>query len=153
MARGGAHNVKPTAIRLLTGNPGKGPINDAEPQPSPVVNLNPPSWLDRYGKQAWKEHALELDRMGLLTVADLTTLALFCDAYSQLRHALDDLKLMSAADENYRALCVTREKARADMRLFAGEFGLTPKSRAGLAVKVEKTTDEMEGLLGGRNTG
>ena len=69
MARGGAHNVKPTAIRLLTGNPGKGPINDADPQPLPVVNLTPPSWLDRYGKQAWKDHAPELDRMGLLTMA------------------------------------------------------------------------------------
>ena len=61
---------------------------------------------------------------------------------------------MSAADGNYRALCVTREKARADMRLFACEFGLTPKSRAGLSVgKAEKPVDEMEGLLSGRNTG
>lgn len=153
MARGGAHNVKPTAIRVLTGNPGKGPINGNEPQPSKVTNLTAPSWLDRYGKQAWKSHAPELDRMGLLTVADLTTLALYCDAYSQLRNALDALKGLLPSDEGYRPLCVSREKARADMRLFAGEFGLTPKSRAGLAVKAEKPVDEMEDLLGRNRTG
>ena len=70
---------KPTALKVLEGNPGKRPLNDHEPIP-PKGELKCPSWLLPEAKKEWKRLASSLEAMGVLTMADLTAFAGYCQA-------------------------------------------------------------------------
>ena len=79
-ARGPA--PKPTALKVLDGNPRHRPINRSEPRPRPVAPKCP-SWLDAEAKREWRRIAPALERIGLLTEIDGTALAgcpVFCAA-------------------------------------------------------------------------
>lgn len=151
MPRGG-HNAKPTALKVVQGNPGKRPLNDAEPQPAELEDLEPPKGLDVYGKQAWRRNVPVLRRLKLITEADVDALAAYCMAYSRWRRANIALRKVKPHEENYRAIAVTVEKAEQAMRLLAGEFGMTPSSRSRLRVEPERPADEIEEWMrGGRS--
>lgn len=75
-----------------------------------------------------------LNRLGVLTEADGDVLAIYCDAYSQWRRTSIALRKIKPTDDNYRAVAISVEKARDQMRHLAGEFGLTPASRVRLSV-------------------
>ena len=47
---------KPTALKVLEGNPGKRPLNDREPVP-PKGTLKCPAWLLPEAKKEWKRLA------------------------------------------------------------------------------------------------
>src|SRR5690606_6453653 len=132
MVRG--RKPKPTNLKIVQGNPGKRPLNQAEPQPGVLEDLTPPTGLDAYGRDAWKRNAPVLARLGLLTEADRDALAAYCMAYSRWRRANIALRKVKPDDESYRAIAVTVEKAEQSMRLLAGEFGMTPSSRSRLQV-------------------
>lgn len=57
---------KPTALKLLEGNPGKHPINEHEPIP-PKSTVKCPTWLEPEAKKEWKRLAPSLEAMGALT--------------------------------------------------------------------------------------
>ena len=67
---------KPTALKVLEGDRGKGrrPINEHEPIP-PGGGVKCPSWLLPEAKKEWKRLAASLEAMGVLTMADLTAFA------------------------------------------------------------------------------
>ena len=77
---------KPTALKVLEGNPGKRPLNDHEPIP-PKGELKCPSWLLPEAKKEWKRLASSLEAMGVLTMADLTAFAGYCQAYARWKEA------------------------------------------------------------------
>ena len=57
---------KPTAIKELEGNPGKRPLNDAEPKP--VRKAPPcPKWLEPEAKKEWRRLSKQLEQIGVLT--------------------------------------------------------------------------------------
>ena len=60
---------KPTALKLLEGNPGKRPLNANEPIP-PQGEVKCPSWLLPEAKKEWKRLAPAMESMGILTLAD-----------------------------------------------------------------------------------
>ena len=142
---------KPTALKLIQGNPGKRPLNDMEPVAGPLLDMKPPTWLDATGRKLWREMAPVIAGMGLLTEADAPAFGLLCQAFSRYRAAQLALRGVKPDDENYRAVAITLEKAEASFRLIAGEFGMTPTSRARLSVgKSQDDIDPMEELLRGR---
>ena len=71
---------KPTALKLLEGNPGKRPLNDREPVPL-KGDIKCPDWLLPEAKKEWKRLAPALEAMGVLTMADLTAFEGYCQAY------------------------------------------------------------------------
>ena len=77
---------KPTALKLLEGNPGKRPLNDREPVP-PKATLKCPAWLLPEAKKEWKRLAPALEAMGVLTMADLTKFEGYCQAYARWKEA------------------------------------------------------------------
>ena len=81
---------KPTALKVLEGDRGKGrrPINEHEPIP-PKGGVKCPSWLLPEAKKEWKRLAASLEAMGVLTMADLTAFAGYCQAYARWREAED----------------------------------------------------------------
>ena len=60
---------KPTALKVLEGNPGKRPLNDHEPIP-PKGELKCPSWLLPEAKKEWKRLASSLEAMGVPVTAE-----------------------------------------------------------------------------------
>lgn len=148
MPRGG-WNRKPTALKVLEGNPGKRPLNQNEPKPKPIAPKCP-SWLDREAKKLWKQLADQLEKLGLLTEVDGPMFAALCAAYSRWRRAMETLRDMDPADPAFRKVSVTAEKALAEMRMLAAEFGLTPAARGRLSLPEATVDDDFDDFLAGR---
>ena len=160
MPRGG-HNAKPTQLKVLQGTDRPDRVHPNEPQPQPLEDLAPPPGLDHYGKHAWNEVAPKLRRNGLLTEIDVGMLFAYCDAYSQLRRANNDLRRrkepLTGADR--RGAQADRKAARHDMRLLGVELGLSPAARGRLNISTgaaagggNEEADEMEEILSGRRS-
>jgi P27 family predicted phage terminase small subunit len=167
MTRGGPRSNKPAAEKALRGNPGKRPINLFEPQPhAPSRVPSAPSWLDALARRHWQEVAPVLLASGVLTDADVDSLALYCSAYSRYRKVLKmvaDIDFDSPIFTGWEpkdiavvmsGLPVRLEKAEASVRLIGSDLGLNPSSRSRLSVNKGKDapSDPMEDLLGGRRS-
>ena len=139
MARG--RKGKPTAIKKMQGNPGKRAINRNEPDAGRVRSLNVPRGrLGTHAARLWRELAPMLDRIGVLKDSDFAALELLCDHYGfavAAGEALQEKGLVYYDDKGQPKkspyVQVFRENAQA-FRMMAGEFGLTPSSRARLDV-------------------
>src|SRR5690606_15032073 len=101
MPRGGPHNRKPTALKVLQGTARPDRVKKGEPKPRPIAP-EPPPGLDRFGKEAWRRLAPLLERQGLLTEDDAELFWAFCQTWSQLRKAVRELNKMNPRDEDYR---------------------------------------------------
>ena len=73
---------KPTALKVLEGNPGKRPLNNKEPQPEKKAPRCP-SWLEPEAKKEWKRMAKTLEAIGVLTQVDKAAYAGYCQAYAR----------------------------------------------------------------------
>ena len=88
MTRG--RKPKPTAVKLMDGNPGKRRINGAEPKP-PRSLPDCPAHLSAEAKAEWHRLAKSLNGIGLLTQVDRATMAGYCQCYGRWVEA--ELKL------------------------------------------------------------
>ena len=76
---------KPTALKLLEGNPGNRPLNIAEPRPTGVPDC--PDWLEDEAKAEWERMSTVLENMGMLTDMDMVAFAGYCQAYARWKEA------------------------------------------------------------------
>lgn len=125
----------PTALKVLRGNPGKRPINQDEPKPTPGPP-EPPEHLDDEARKQWFRWCDELSNMRVLTKADREILAVMCDTwarYVKAKKAVDVAGLLVKSPNGYPmlnpALSIVN-KCAAQLRSFATEFGLTPAARS-----------------------
>ncbi|MHB1154861.1 MAG: phage terminase small subunit P27 family [Eubacteriales bacterium] len=147
---------KPTAIKILEGNPGKRPLNKKEPVPSKIAP-SCPDWLLPDAQDEWARLAPQLENLGLLTVADMTAFAGYCQAYARWKEAEEFIsqhstifKTPSGYVQQVPQVSIAQQNLKI-MQSFCSEFGLTPASRARLQVvnKDECREDEMAFLLQG----
>lgn len=102
---------------------------------------NMPSYLPDPAKRVWKQVVDELAGSGILKRVDGPSLEAYCIAVWQMREATKELKeagsqSIPANDSLKQHPAVsTLRSARADIRAFAHEFGLTPASEANVAGK------------------
>jgi P27 family predicted phage terminase small subunit len=152
---------KPTALKVLEGNPGKRPLNEREPKPL-TVEPDMPSYLDREAQREWKRLVPILLRMRVLTEADGVALANLCQAYSTMVQAQ---KLMSNAAKGRRSPLLVKTRAgyqyqspllgiiNGQMEIIARhlrEFGLTPASRSRVVTNTDaRAGDSLEVKLCG----
>ena len=100
----------------------------------------PPTHLGRGGKAEWRRVARTLVDMGLLTVLDLTALAAYCASYQLWVKAERSIAKKGETYTSSTGLEKTSpwvriaRDAKADMRIFASEFGLTPATRSRLSI-------------------
>lgn len=66
---------------MLTGNPGKRPLNANEPRPEPAIPEAPVE-LSPAARAEWDRLAAELAALGMLTNLDRAALAAYCGAYA-----------------------------------------------------------------------
>lgn len=75
---------KPTALRLLEGNPGKRPL-DLTAGVNPKIEVpSMPKHLSVEAKKEWKRITPLLEELGLVSGLDRTALALYCQAAGRL---------------------------------------------------------------------
>ncbi len=78
---GGGRKPQPTALKVLKGNPGRRPLNEAEPKPE-VLLPSPPAHLPPAARREWRRSGAFLVEMGLMTDLDVAARAAYCVAYS-----------------------------------------------------------------------
>ncbi|MCU9848951.1 phage terminase small subunit P27 family [Defluviimonas sp. WL0024] len=132
---------KPTALKLIEGNPGKRPINGSEPKP-PTSQPTCPAHLSPTAKTEWKRLATVLNEIGLLTQIDRTVLAAYCQAYGRWVEAerkLAETPPLIKTPAGYVQvspwITISNKQVELMTRLMA-ELGLSPSARSRLAIQV-----------------
>ncbi|MGB7479863.1 MAG: P27 family phage terminase small subunit [Burkholderiaceae bacterium] len=120
---------KPTALKLLAGNPGKRPLNVNEPMPRRAVPVCP-DWMPAEGRKEWARTVPELDRLGLLTCVDTVVLEAFCATYAEFVETVRTGQPLKAA-------------MLAQLRIYCVELGLTPSARSKMAAPKKDDDDEI----------
>ncbi|MSU98458.1 phage terminase small subunit P27 family [Pseudomonas mandelii] len=155
MARG--RPPKPTALRLIQGNPGKRKINKKEPSPDALVEVPaPPEWFGKIAVAAWHQVAPWLIESKILTATDLHNLEAFCMAYQRWREAQDDITkkgivVMGAKQEIKNPACTVANETLRQMATFGSALGLDPAARARLKPGgAQKPNNPFSALRGGK---
>lgn len=140
----------PTAVKKMRGNPGKRPLNDAEPHPDATMP-HAPAHLMKEAKAEWRRVARRLHNAGVLTYVDRGVLAAYCQAYGRWAEAEGEIEKRGALMETPNGYMQQSpwvsiaNKAADQMIRAARELGLTPASRS--AIKVEKPELSMADIL------
>jgi len=146
----------PTAIKELEGNPGKRPLNAHEPRPERKAPACP-KWLEPEAKKEWRRLAKKLEQLGVLTEADMSVFASYCQAYARWKAAEEIItnhgfvsKTPSGYLQTIPHVSIAKDYARI-MNRCAEQLGLTPSSRSRLIAGDSSggAADDMEDLLGG----
>lgn len=132
---------KPTRLKMLTGNPGKRPLNENEPRPEPTV-LECPAELGPIARREWDRLASELAALKILTALDRAALAAYCNAYglwAEATEAIQKYGTMVKSPTGYPIqspyVSIANRQAEIMMRI-AAEFGFTPASRSRISTPV-----------------
>ena len=140
---------KPTALKELEGNRGKGrrPSNKKEPKPEKAC-LQCPDWLLPEAQEEWNRLAPALDAMGVLTEADIRAFEGYCQAYARWREAEDFItqhgsifQTKSGYVQQVPQVSIAMQNLKI-MQSFCSEFGLTPASRSRIAVNANADKEE-----------
>lgn len=147
---------KPTALKILGGNPGHRPLNKREPKPR-VRLPSPPAHLDAIAKAEWRRMGKLLVGVGVMTEIDGTGLAAYCTAYStwvQARQNIEQYGMVILSPKEkfpiqspYLSIA---NKAFDQMVRLLSEFGALPASRTRVQMSVENDkhrTDPMAEFL------
>ncbi len=131
----------PTSLKLLQGNPGRRPIRGDEPRP-PASQPTCPAHLSPTAKAEWKRLAQTLNRIGLLTQVDRSTLAAYCQSYGRWVEAekkLAETPMLLKTPAGYVQPSPWLGIANKQLELmakFMAEIGLTPSARSRLAIVI-----------------
>lgn len=140
---------KPTALKVLAGNPGHRPLNDAEPKFERVLPKCP-AHLKGEARREWKRVVAELFDAGLLTSVDRAALAAYCASWGRWvdaeRHlAKDGYTFTTETGYQQQTPWVgIANSALENIRRFAVEFGMTPSSRTRVRVSKKEEADPFE---------
>lgn len=160
--RSGGHNRKPTALRILEGNPGKRPLPKDEPQP-PAGKPKVPVWVQGSARKLWRQIAPALESMGVLTTVDTHALGMLVDAYAQYLQAkavIDKEGLTYEkerfVDQERGFVHVLEIRQRPEVPIMQDawkrvlnmmvQFGVTPASRSRLHVEKAPAEDPLDAL-------
>jgi P27 family predicted phage terminase small subunit len=125
----------PTKLKVLHGNPGRRPLNRAEPDPEPALP-DCPAELPEAARSEWRRVAGELHGLGLLSRIDRAALAAYCEAWGQWLEAIAAVRRSGAvvkAPSGYAILnphLAVANQAYGRMKAMLVEFGMTPASRS-----------------------
>jgi P27 family predicted phage terminase small subunit len=136
----------PTRLKLLTGNPGKRPLNPDEPRPEIAVP-ECPAELGPVARQEWDRMVGELAPLRILTHLDRAALASYCGAYAmwaEATAAIQKYGAMVKSPSGYPVqspyVSIANRQTEIMMRI-ASEFGFTPASRSRISAPVQEQDD------------
>jgi P27 family predicted phage terminase small subunit len=153
---------KPTALKEISGNPGKRKLNSNEPKFSCDVTC--PAWLTHPAKKEWKRVVKELDALGLIQSVDRAALAAYCLSYARWQAAEETVtregqtvkepildkhgKLLGHKTKRHPATNIAKDE-RTSMLKAASLFGFDPSSRSRLSMPggADKDTDPFTAFM------
>ena len=146
---------KPTTLKILAGNPGKRPINPAEPAiPAPSSRPYAPRHLGKEGKKEWGRLVPFLIDAGLYTEADRAALALYCQAWGRWIEAERKLEetggpvLVGKDGGLYQNPWIhVANKAQEQIRRMIAEFGLSPAQRSRVVAQRTEAAPSLAEIL------
>ena len=144
---------KPTAIKVLEGNPGKRELNQYEPKPK-KKSAKCPAWLEGEARKEWRRTGKQLEQLGILTEIDMAAFAGYCQAYARWREAEvfitkhgTIVKTPSGYWQQVPQVSIAQTYLKI-MNKFCEQFGLTPSARSRIiADKAVDADDPMELIL------
>lgn len=134
---------QPTALKLLRGNPGKRPLNPAEPKHAPLPTDVPPELTDPIARGEWTRIAAILISHGQVTTVDRAVLAGYCMKYAQwvaLEAEAARHPFLVRAPSGYpipNPALGMANRAFGLMLQAATELGITPSSRSRVTAQLE----------------
>jgi len=160
--RNSGRRPKPTALKLLAGNPGKRPLNQDEPKPAGPVKK--PEGLSARASDAWDREAPKCQRMNTLTAADVEAFATLCEliatreliakekSSAEFRLLVQEATVDHDGDTHLKVrenplLRMERQTASA-MRAYLEMFGLNASSRSKIRTPGEKPANRLKAFLG-----
>lgn len=129
-----ANPRKPTALKILQGNPGKRKLPKNEPKPK--VGAEAPVWMTKRARLIWDRLAPQLTETKVLTVIDAEPLAILCTLLVEFRRQARRAQPSS--------------RLAAECRAYFGRFGMTPSDRSRVSVAPDAPADPFEVFLGGK---
>lgn len=150
---------EPTILKIAKGNPGKRRLNQSEPKPAADA-IQPPDWVTGKSLEKWQEVVPKLLGMGVMTNADVDTIARYCTMYEQyvkyleqVRRGLDVLVIRDDAGKvkymQSTPAATMMTKLAASMLRIEQEFGLTPSARTGIVAKPPQDNSDLDAILFG----
>ena len=144
---------KPSAVRVLEGNPGHRPINASEPVCTGKAVR--PKWLVGEGKKFWDNYAGEAEAMGILTAVDGPLFAAMAEHWGEYVRACRATKRTGFKAHNKHdqisPLLTWKKQALATYLVLATEFGFTPSARCRLSLPVRSEEDDKDKEFLGAN--
>lgn len=127
---------EPTALRVLRGNPGKRPLNEAEPVHEPLETDCPADLVDPVARAEWDRVATMLIDRGQVTTVDRAVLVGYCLKYAQWRALETEASLHPFVVRSPSGYPIPNpalgmaNKVFALMLKAAAELGITPSARS-----------------------
>ena len=146
---------KPASLVVLEGNPGRRPVKPPIEVPA-AEGIEPPGELPAGARRFWGVLAPVLQRVGLLTEADMPSLADLCMCLHRLQQAeqrieADGLVVQGLHGPIQHPAVAIAKHYRSAAQAWAKHFGLTPLARGALDLVPKDVRDELAELLeGGR---
>ena len=131
---------RPTALKVLRGNPGQRKLNTQEPKPPAGEVVKLPG-LSAGAAAIWDELAPVCLVMGTLTPADRRPFGTLCE----LQSSLDRASVLKGVGEWESALKLEKEFAGL-IRPYYALFGLEPVSRAKIVVPKQEPVNKWAAL-------
>lgn len=131
----------PTAMKILTGNPGHRPLPANEPQHDPLSCSDCPPELTAAARTEWDRIAPLLIDRGQVTVVDRAVLAGYCTKYAQWQEleaaAVGEPFVLTRKSGSLfvNPIHGMANRALALMLKAAAEIGITPSSRTRVSVR------------------
>lgn len=145
--------AKSAKLQLINGNPNKKNTKElkkrAETEEKLQMKTNkiqPPDWLDETALKAFEFLKEELLSIDLLTNGDVHALTMYCYWYSQhvdLQNQYTQLR-KKEIDLVGNPLIKQLDTCTKNLRSFGSDLGLSPSSRAKLAIKLSQDEDDSE---------
>jgi P27 family predicted phage terminase small subunit len=141
----------PTHLKLVTGNPGKRPLNRQEPTPQRSLP-SPPAYLSKDACAAYGRLSVLLDGMGVLTEADALALARLADLQEEIASLRQTVEREGRVYETTTETGSTIFRPRPEVAMLADadrrfrayliEFGLTPAARSKVRMEPNGATQD-----------
>ena len=135
--------AKPTALKLIEGNPGNRPINEHEPAPPKVYNPDAPEGFTSVQIAKWDEVVGKLGKIRILTELDLDSVEIYVREWVNYHVALADVadrgKLLQLASGGvmWNPQWTQLKHSQSVCRSIMSEFGMTPSTRVGLVADAD----------------
>jgi P27 family predicted phage terminase small subunit len=144
---------KPTALKILEGNPGHQKLNTHEPTP-PVKLPAPPKHLSTDAKKVWKRIGPKFAAMGVMSGVDEAAFSMLCESYAAwcdlIVKAREHGPIIKVNGQPVPNPYLTRADKEAEkVRKLLQEFGGSPAARARLTVNGNPNTltDDLESFI------